>query len=382
MRTPGGTITATTLPSATVGNAVLETFTTTASLSAGAHTLAVEVHNSANPSSSDIVWGLAIDATRSVTNCIERNVVLNELMANNQSVTNSDGSVSDWVEIYNPAPNSVDLSDMSLSDDLLTPRRWVFPSGVTMPSGTYLLIKFDNTNAPSLTNVPFLNTGFGLDADGDQLFLFDAPASGGALVSSVTFGVQPPDFSIGRVPNGGANWALNIPTPGAPNIASSLGNPAFLKVHAWMASPASGNDWFEIYNPDGQPVNLSGLYLTDDLNNRTQYRIPALSFIGAGINGYVQFHADNDPAKGANHTNFKLAAGGESIGIFTAAQTLIDGITFGQQQTGISEGRFPDGSANITTFPDTDTPGASNLRQLFDVVINEVLTHTDPPFDD
>ncbi len=382
IRMPGGTITATTLPTATVGNAVLETFTTTASLSAGAHTLAVEVHNSANPSSSDIVWGLAIDATRSVTNCIERNVVLNELMANNQSVTNSDGSVSDWVEIYNPAPNSVDLSDMSLSDDLLTPRRWVFPSGVTMPSGTYLLIKFDNTNAPSLTNVPFLNTGFGLDADGDQLFLFDAPASGGALVSSVTFGVQPPDFSIGRVPNGGANWALNIPTPGAPNIASSLGNPAFLRVNEWMASPASGNDWFEIYNPDGQPVNLSGLYLTDDLNNRTQYRIPALSFIGARINGYVQFHADNDPAKGANHTNFKLAAGGESIGIFTAAQTLIDGITFGQQQTGISEGRFPDGSANITTFPDTDTPGASNLRQLFDVVINEVLTHTDPPFDD
>jgi hypothetical protein len=42
----------------------------------------------------------------------------------------------------------------------------------------------------------------------------------------------------------------------------------------------SGEDWFEIYNwmP---PVELSGLFLTDDLNNRTQSPILALSLARA-----------------------------------------------------------------------------------------------------
>src|SRR6185436_2801382 len=81
---------------------------------------------------------------------------------------------------------------------------------------------------------------------------------------------------------------------------------------------------------------------------------------------------------------FKLAGTGETLGLLTPGRAIIDSVTFGQQLPGISEGRFPDGSTNISTFPGTDTPGASNLRPLSDVVINEVLTHTqtNSPFED
>jgi len=356
-------------------------------LVAGDNVIAVEVHQ-ASTISSDIGMAIALTEARHVTNVVSFSVALNEVMANNRTVTNSDGTITDWAEIYNPSPNTVDLSDMSLTDDLTKSRRWIFPSGASIASLGYLVVKFDNANPPSLINAPLLNTGFGLDANGGNIFLFNSRGRGGALLSSITFGPQPQDFSIGRLAGGASAsagpWALTVPTPGAVNVAAPLGDPSTLKINEWMANPNRGDeDWFELYNPDPQPVSIGGLYLTDDLTFRDQYRIPALSFInGAGINGFVQFHTEGNPAKGATHTNFKLADGGGSIGLFDGKQSLIDGIAFGPQAQGVSEGRFPDGSSNVVTFPGSETPGASNLRLLTEIVINEVLTHANPPFED
>ncbi|MBT7912105.1 MAG: lamin tail domain-containing protein [Verrucomicrobia bacterium] len=49
---------------------------------------------------------------------------------------------------------------------------------------------------------------------------------------------------------------------------------------------------------------------------------------------------------------------------------------------GESEGRLPDGATRITKFPSTPTPEKPNHLPVENVVINEVLTHTDPPFED
>ena len=104
-------------------------------------------------------------------------------------------------------------------------------------------------------------------------------------MSSVNYGLQIADFSIGRVPNGSTNWFLTTPVA-ANTPLSSLGDPANLKVNEWMAAPSSGDDCVEIYNPNNLPVALGGLHLTDDLNNRTKDTIPALSFIGTGTNAW------------------------------------------------------------------------------------------------
>lgn len=61
---------------------------------------------------------------------------------------------------------------------------------------------------------------------------------------------------------------------------------------------------------------------------------------------------------------------------------MLDGFAFGAQQSGVSEGRFPDGGTNIVRFPGTDTPGTANYLPFTDVVINEALAHTDLPFED
>jgi hypothetical protein len=324
--------------------------------------------------------------------------VINEVLAFNVSLrtTNSvNGSTNittpDWVEIFNPSGSALNLTDMSITDDPANSRRFVFPSGVTLASLGYLRVLCDGDVAPSSNNVGVIRTGFGLKQNGGAVYLFDKLSAGGGQLSGVSYGVQAADFSIGRVPDGGSNWVLTLNTIGSANIAATLGSAANLKVNEWMADPGSGDDWFEIYNPNPQPVALGGLHLSDDLTDvqtRTKHRIAALSFIGinsdaVGLYGYQRFEADGAaPGSGPEHVTFSLKAGGEQLGLSTAAGVLIDGVTFGPQLTGVSEGRLPDGTPTIVSFPTTASPGDANYLTLTNVVINEALTHADPPFED
>jgi hypothetical protein len=375
---PAGTITYNTFANRTVGTAGMETFVLPGNLlQVGINVLAVEVHQ-ASAGSSDVVWGMSLDAVRYITNAPANSVVINEVMANNGSIFVASESAPDWVELYNPQDTPADMSDMSLSDRLTNPRRWVFPSGTVIPPQSYMIVLFDSDSPPSSTN-----TGFGLANSGDAVYLFEPPSEGGALLDGVVFGIQPRDLSIGRIPNSTGEWQLTLPTPGAVNIASALGDPNQLKVNEWMAAPGGGqDDWFEIFNPTPQPVAIGGLHLTDNLNNRTKYQIPPLSFIGSGLDGFQIFRASGNSAAGADHVNFSLAASGESLGIFTADAVQIDAVTFGQQQTGVSQGRLPDGASNLVFFAETPTPGESNFLPLTNVVVNEVLAHSDPPLED
>ncbi len=360
------------------------TFPTT-SLVVGDNVLAVEVHQSA-ANSSDDVFGMSLSAVSSITNVIVNSgnisVVLNEILARNQSVTNVDGSLSDWVEIFNPATNSVDLSGISLSDDATLPRKWVVPTNVTMAAGGRLLVYLDSNVPASTNNGPLLNAGFGLKGTGEALFLFHRPASGGGLLDAVYLGLQTPNFSVGRVPNGAGAWVLNTPTPGALNVAAGLGSVANLKINEWMADPSSGSDWLELYNSGNQPVALNGLFLTDNLSDRHQSPIPPLSFIGSGNNGFVQFFADGNVGISADHVSFSLKKSGESLGIFSASGVMINGINFGAQTTDVSQGRFPDGSTNLVSFVSTPSPGERNYLPLTSVVINEAISHTTEPLED
>src|SRR5207344_2252837 len=59
------------------------------------------------------------------------------------------------------------------------------------------------------------------------------------------------------------------------------------------------------------------------------------------------------------HVNFKLSKTGEAIGLFAADGTAIDAIIFGQQESDVSQGRFPDGGILVFRMPNP-TPGLPN----------------------
>ena len=120
------------------------------------------------------------------------------------------------------------------------------------------------------------------------------------------------------------------------------------------------DDWFELYNGGTISLDLGGMYLTDDLTDPTQWQIPAGTTIPAG--GYLLFWADDEESEGNTHTNFKLGKSGEQIGLFDTdvnGNVAIDTLTFDQQSTDISMGRFPDGG-ECWWFYYIATPDASN----------------------
>ncbi len=326
-------------------------------LLAGDNVMAVEVHQ-VNSTSTDVVFGMSLAATITTTNIITNSVRMharfNELLARAVAVTNQDGVVADWIELANPNGEALDLAGQSLTDDPLTSRKWVIPAGTVIPPRGCRVIQ-----CAGPTNAASLNTGFGLKSEGGALYLFDTPANGGELLDSLAYGLQTRDLSVGRLDDG--RWALAHPTPGQDNIPAVLGDPAGLKLNEWMANPASGSDWFEIHNPGPNPVDLGGLCLTDDLSQPGQYRVPPLSFIGAGASAWQKFVADGAPEKGANHTNFKLSAAGEALGLYLPSLARVDEVVFGLQAAGVSEGRYPDGSTNVVRFVDTPTPGQANV---------------------
>jgi hypothetical protein len=136
------------------------------------------------------------------------------------------------------------------------------------------------------------------------------------------------------------------------------------------------DDWIEIYNFGDTPINLAGMYLTDNLSNPTKWQIPYgyPSQTTVSASGFIRFWADDETGEGPLHTGFNLRASGEEIGLFLDADTMVDGIVFGEQATNISYGRYPDGDDYLRYFAVT-TPLAANNGTYFDFVDEIEFSH-------
>jgi hypothetical protein len=103
------------------------------------------------------------------------------------------------------------------------------------------------------------------------------------------------------------------------------------------------DDWIEIYNSGPYPVDLTGMYLTDDLTK------PRLGALPTGLVlkpwSHIVFIADDT----SGHLPFKLSSGGEEVGLFDSdarRNRLLDSVSYPAQAQNQSSGRLPDGANN------------------------------------
>lgn len=302
-------------------------------------------------------------------------VVINEVLADNRRSVSVAGRHPDFVELYNRTSETVDLGGATLSDGSATQAPLVFATGTRLGPGARWVVWCDRT-----AGLPYPQAPFGIGANSDRLRL-SGPS--GQTWDELSFGLQISDHSIGRIPDGTTSWRLNRPTPGLENQEQELEGPARLVLNEWMASPTAGDDWIEVHNAAALPVSLEGLRLTDRTTGAISNRpIPPLSFISA--QGFTQFHASDLRSPDADHLDFRLSASGETLRLVGVnGVTILDQVTFGPQESGVSQGRVPDGGQTIVSFPaGQSTPGSGNVRDLTRIVVSEVLSHTDPPFED
>ncbi len=121
------------------------------------------------------------------------------------------------------------------------------------------------------------------------------------------------------------------------------------------------SDWIEIYNSGASAVSLAGMHLTDDATKLSKWTFPTGTNLDGG--GYlVVFASDKNKVEpnGELHTNFKLSADGEYLGLIdTDGTTVLDQYTssFPAQLDDISYGRAMQPTGATTTLV---TPGAAD----------------------
>lgn len=303
---------------------------------------------------------------------VPNNLFINEFMAsNNAAVIDSEGNYPDWIELYNSGNKSIDLGGMFLSDDLTVPK-WQFPLGTTIDAGGFLVIWADSSSSDGS-----LHASFSLNASGEAIGLF--ASDGESSIDSIVFDKQISDFSYGRQPDSSSNWHYLTPTAGIANNLGDIVNtetpddfdavPEGLFINEIMADnqitiagpDGSYPDWIELFNASNKTINLSGMYLTDDLADPLGWRFPNETFIEP--EGFLLIWADNSSDPDSLHTSFALNANGEEVGLFARdAMTLVDSVTFLKQIGDVSYGRLPDGDENWDYLLNT-TPGWGNDKR-------------------
>lgn len=314
------------------------------------------------------------------TYAVPSDLRLNELMVTNTS-TNQDlaGDYDPWVEIYNPGPGLVTLSGLYLTDSISNLTQWTIPP-TTLDDGELLTIWLDGESSEGS-----LHASITPSATGGALYL----TNGSSVIDTLVYGVIAHDQTLARLPDGEGEFALtDQPSFGIANLESSLpAVPTGLTINEIMADnettiedpdqAGAFEDWIELYNSTTEIIDLSGMYLTDDDTDPTQWQFAEGTIIAPGE--YLIIWTDDDPTQGDLHTTFKLSSGGETVALYHLdGSTLIDAITFGAQSADISYGRVPDGSATLTTML-SPTPGMSNQADPA-LVLDLIATHDGSSF--
>ncbi|MBN2703082.1 MAG: lamin tail domain-containing protein [Pontiellaceae bacterium] len=357
----------------------------------GENVLAVEVHQ-VNSSSSDVVMGIKIDAELAYPdpNAIQRTtpgeanavpesleaippIWLNELQAVNISgAQDNAGDRDPWVELYNAGDSAIPLDGYYLTDDYsnLT-NGWAFPAGSSVPAGGTLVVCCDGETEESIENVP--HADFSLTATSGQVGLYRLVGDEYQMVDYLTYANLPANWGYGDVPDGQPFYRFDLfyPTPGVTNNGASA--PITVSINEWMADnngtlmdPADNDydDWFELYNPGTNTIDLGGYFLTDDLTDPFQFQVPNNGHYTIAPGGFLLVWADGEDGQNSTnivdlHADFSLSLGGEAIGVFAADGTMIDSVSFGAQPMDASDGRFPDGAPSIFAMK-LPTPRTAN----------------------
>jgi hypothetical protein len=248
-------------------------------------------------------------------------LLITEFLAQNQTgLVDEDGTLSDWIEIYNASTNRVSLFEWSLqagSD------QWTFPP-TNLAGGSFLVVFASGKNRSlSGTN---LHTSFRLSASGERLALL-APDGAVAWEYAPAYPRQSPDVAYG-LPMVGSLVLTNrarfmVPTPGAPNSLTTDASKPELAITEIMFQPevripgafsSSDYEYLELKNVGTNAVDLEGCHFTTGIT---------FDFASLALNpGQHVVLTKNRPAFGSRYGEPGLIVGPYSGSLSDGGETL------------------------------------------------------------
>ncbi len=198
-------------------------------------------------------------------------VVFSEIQTANRSAV-VDGSLCDWLELYNPASTPAVLDGYFLSNDPADPYQWKIPE-LTVAPGGYAVI-------PCGDDAPF-----GLSKNGCSLTL-TGPV--GNFITDITVPALAEDC-VWQQTADGSYTETDLYSPGFPNTRAGyeeylavLGVPGPLAISEVMPandrylvqSDGQYYDWVELKNISASPINLGEYFLSDDSGQLDLFQLP------------------------------------------------------------------------------------------------------------
>ena len=169
------------------------------------------------------------------------------------------------------------------------------------------------------------------------------------------------DFSPARAEFAPAQYQVGAPVAKeTPVVINEL-----MAVNTQSLTDPQGQyeDWLELHNLTDDTVDLSGMYLTDKIDNLKKWEFPENTTIPA--RGYLLVWLDEDgKAKAGLHANFKLSGSGETVALVDTNgrwNQVLDSVTFEKQEKDVALGRWPNGSGELRNVQ--ITPGKENTLE-------------------
>ena len=129
------------------------------------------------------------------------------------------------------------------------------------------------------------------------------------------------------------------------------------------------DDWVELYNTTDKPIDVEGMYLTDNPEKPEKYQITkgdtqASTIIPA--HGYLIIWCDKRNTKTQLFSQFKLAKEGDELLLTAADGSWTDRFVYPEVKSDETVGRYPDGGANIYTM-NVPTIAKANIYSTYSI---------------
>ena len=266
-------------------------------------------------------------------------ILINEYVSKNETVIyDEDGDYSDFIELYNPGSEAVELSGMYLSDDPADPGKWRIPEGVSIEAGGYIIIYASGKDKKTDSEV---HASFKLSSTDGGIVLSDSRLR---RIDSAPMVALEANVAYGRSEDGSWKYYPR-PTPGAANSTPSFetlsasrtpGGVYIEEVSATPPGSSSNNyDYITLYNSTDKPVSLAGCGLAKSQDKKYEFGDVT---IGAGehLTVYASGGAPKNAVRGSIYLPYKLSVSGECLELRDAEGELWDIFETGKLRTGVT----------------------------------------------
>lgn len=133
------------------------------------------------------------------------------------------------------------------------------------------------------------------------------------------------------------------------------------------------NDWVELYNTTDEPIDVAGMYLSDNEKKPLKYQISkgdSQTSTTIPAHGYLIVWCDKLESKDQLHASFKLDADGGSVLLTAADESWSDRLIYTEHHADQAVGRYPDGGNDIFVI-NVPTIAQSNISTSYLVPVEQ-----------